>query len=154
SGSIDAGSAPRGLRRDDFSRCRVRLFYARVVVDGDAQARPAREWEDWEMFKARGVFLLTVLLALATRNQAPAVVVWGPEHDDRAKALAKDLKEDVLKLRSTPAPMRSTDTTLTVWGHSSQSKFCGMSAKEFTQLLLEWKKKNPQLKTIELITCD
>ncbi|MCJ2077106.1 hypothetical protein MKK68_15855 [Methylobacterium sp. E-016] len=44
--------------------------------------------------------------------------------------------------------------TLTFWGHGDASKFCGLTATDFTAKVLEWVKWNPSIKTVEIITCN
>ena len=44
--------------------------------------------------------------------------------------------------------------TLTFWGHGDATRFCGMSAMEFTNKVKEWMKWNPTIKTLEIITCN
>lgn len=44
--------------------------------------------------------------------------------------------------------------TLTFWGHGDSSTFCGLSAKDFVKKVKEWKKWNPTINTVEIITCN
>jgi hypothetical protein len=44
--------------------------------------------------------------------------------------------------------------TLTFWGHGDSSTFCGLNAKDFVGKDKEWKKWNPSIKTVEIITCN
>jgi hypothetical protein len=44
--------------------------------------------------------------------------------------------------------------TLTLWGHGEQYKFCDRTGADIARLVGEWKKVHPQIKTLELITCN
>lgn len=44
--------------------------------------------------------------------------------------------------------------TLTFWGHGDASRFCGLTAREFVKKVKEWRKWNPTIKTVEIITCN
>ena len=44
--------------------------------------------------------------------------------------------------------------TLAFWGHGDSSKFCGLTAEDFTKKVMEWIKWNPTIKTVEIITCN
>jgi hypothetical protein len=45
-------------------------------------------------------------------------------------------------------------TTLAFWGHGDPFGFCGMSPQEMAKILSKWKSANPDLKTVEVITCN
>jgi hypothetical protein len=51
-------------------------------------------------------------------------------------------------------PSNVADSTMTVWGHGDSIGFCGLLDADFCKLVALWKKKNPQLQTVELIACD
>jgi hypothetical protein len=44
--------------------------------------------------------------------------------------------------------------TLTFWGHGDAHGFCGMRAAEFVAKVKEWRKWNPTIGTVEIITCN
>jgi hypothetical protein len=109
------------------------------------------------MFNTRICLTLAVVVSLTTTcNMAQAVVVWGPEHEAKARVLARP-GEEVLQLDKNKAgKLKAGDTTLTVWGHgdSRRNDFCGLTSAQFAIYVLKWKRANPQLKTVEIITCD
>ncbi len=90
------------------------------------------------------------------------MILWGKEHQDRAEALAKTNKEraiDIHSLQKEPAgkgiqSIRCPDSTLTIWGHGDAKTFCELSNAEFGVLLKNWKKLNPELKIVEIVTCN
>jgi hypothetical protein len=53
-----------------------------------------------------------------------------------------------------PQAVLSALDTLIFWGHGEQNRLCGKSAMDLCRLIAEWKKLNPALKTVELITCN
>lgn len=88
------------------------------------------------------------------------MVLWGKEHKDRAEALAKVCKEKSQEVANLPRSnngieaLKSDDEILSVWGHGDATHFSEMVDVEFGVLIKAWKKKNPSLKCVELITCD
>ncbi|WP_345980906.1 hypothetical protein [Sulfurimonas sp. HSL3-2] len=89
------------------------------------------------------------------------MILYGNEHKDRVEALATVLHEESRAVASLArssdgiVPVESADAILTVWGHSGDAtKFSEMLDVEFGVLIQAWKKKNPSLKSVELITCD
>ena len=84
---------------------------------------------------------------------ARAYVVFDADHPERARALAKTVKEPASRLDQNNIPV-SGDTTLTIWGHGDQRRLADLTAPELIQYLKAWKKKNPKLTTIEIVTCD
>ncbi len=89
------------------------------------------------------------------------MILYGNDHKDRAEALAVVLHEESKAVASLArssdgiVPIVSGDAILTVWGHSGDAtKFAEMLDVEFGVLIQAWKKKNPSLKSVELITCD
>lgn len=88
------------------------------------------------------------------------MILWGSEHKERAEALAAAYGEqsaavaNLARSNEGIVPLASTDETLTVWGHGNATHFSEMLDVEFGVLVKAWKKKNPKLKTVELVTCD
>lgn len=88
------------------------------------------------------------------------MILYGNEHKDRAEALAAVVNEEVKAVASLArssdgiVPVTSGDATLTVWGHGDATHFSEMLDVEFGVLIKAWKKKNPSLKSVELVTCD
>jgi len=88
------------------------------------------------------------------------MILWGDQHKDRGVALAAAYHEQSSAVASLPrgsdgiSPLASADATLTVWGHGDATTFSEMLEVEFGVLLRSWKKKNPALKTVEIVTCD
>lgn len=88
------------------------------------------------------------------------MILWGKEHQARAEALAAICGEQSAAISSLSIsnegtqPLTCADATLTVWGHGNSDYFSEMLDVEFGVLIKNWKKKNPALKIVELITCD
>ncbi|MEM9339671.1 MAG: hypothetical protein AAGA66_13130 [Bacteroidota bacterium] len=88
------------------------------------------------------------------------MILWGNEHKERAEALAQVYRENshavanLSRSSSGIEPINSVDSTLTVWGHGNAEVFSEMLDVEFGKLIKAWKKLNPQLKVVELVTCD
>jgi hypothetical protein len=51
-------------------------------------------------------------------------------------------------------PFICADTTLSIWGHGDEIYLAGMLDVELGMLIQNWKKQNPSLKTVDLITCN
>ena len=87
------------------------------------------------------------------------MIIYGKDHYDRARTLARALNEKNNPMQVTAnfdirfIP-KLNHPVLTAWGHGGPDEFCEMSNLEFCVLLYEWKKANPQLQTVEIITCD
>lgn len=98
----------------------------------------------------------TSLLALALAAALPsqAYVLWGNEHEARAKALAKAYGESSAAVPADRKAISSSDTTLSVWGHGDQTTFSEMTDAQFAELVKNWRKANSKLTTVEIITCD
>jgi hypothetical protein len=89
---------------------------------------------------------------------SPTVILYQADHKKRAEALAEALGVDLafcLPVTTKP-PDRKIEglTTLTVWGHGGQDKFCNLDASKFTDLIQAWIEKNRKIKTVEIFTCD
>lgn len=88
------------------------------------------------------------------------MILWGTDHQARAEALALICGESAAAVANLPRssngiePLKSTDVTLTVWGHGNETHFSEMLDVEFGTLIQSWKKQNPSLKTVELVTCN
>ncbi|WP_440874952.1 hypothetical protein [Thalassotalea sp. PLHSN55] len=88
------------------------------------------------------------------------MILWGKDHQARAEALAAAYGEQAMAEASLARsnkgiqPVVCVDATLTVWGHGGATKFSDMLDVEFGVLIQNWKKQNPSLKTVELVTCD
>lgn len=88
------------------------------------------------------------------------MILWGNEHQARAQALAAAYHENAAALsglsvsnEGVQAPT-SADATLSIWGHGGAERFAELLDVECARLICNWKAKNPQLATVELITCD
>jgi len=95
-----------------------------------------------------------VALASSVAIPASAHVLWGAEHDARAKALAAAVVPAETASALTSTPIKSADATLSIWGHGGQSEFAGMTSAQMVTFVKAWKKMNPTLTTVEIITCD
>lgn len=88
------------------------------------------------------------------------MILWGNEHQDRAEALATAYHETAYNLHNLAisnsgiqAPT-CADATLSIWGHGNAETFAELVDVECGLLIGNWKAKNSQLTTVELITCD
>ena len=86
------------------------------------------------------------------------MIVWGPEHPLRAANLAAAVREtaaDGARFFTTPANIpASTDPALTIWGHGDPAHLAGLTPQACADFIKAWKRKNPSLNTVELVTCD
>lgn len=88
------------------------------------------------------------------------MILWGAEHKSKAEALASAYGEQSAAVASLARsnegiqPLASADATLTVWGHGDATLFSEMLDVEFGVLIKNWKLRNSNLKTVELVTCD
>lgn len=83
-----------------------------------------------------------------------ALVIWGEEdHKTRAKALATTYNTTAQSVDQKPKKVKGLDT-LVFWGHGDTSKFCGKTSGEFVDLIGAWLKSNPELRTVETLTCN
>jgi len=76
-------------------------------------------------------------------------------HGPRAQALANVTPGsrcgDIATTRATQIPGLQT---LAFWGHGDSYRLCGKTPRELHELIKDWKKLNPGLNTVELITCN
>jgi hypothetical protein len=83
-----------------------------------------------------------------------ALVIWGEDdHQVRAKALASTYATTAQSIKTKPSKVGNLDS-LVFWGHGDPSAFCSLNSTAFVDLVAEWKKQNPSLKTIEMLTCN
>jgi hypothetical protein len=98
----------------------------------------------------------TVSKAQKRHLAGSTVILYGQEHKERAEALAQALgvhRDLCLPITDTPRQVDGL-TTLTVWGHGTQEKFCELNALVFSNLLRNWKVINDKLTKVEMFTCD
>jgi hypothetical protein len=82
-----------------------------------------------------------------------ALVLWGDDHEERAKELAVAYAAETRGASQSPKKVSGL-TRLSYWGHGTPAKFCEMSDLEFAERLLDWKKKNSDLDSVEILTCN
>ena len=77
-------------------------------------------------------------------------------HKERAEALAAITPGSAVAKADAPALDTNAAKlhTLIFWGHGDAHGFCGMNATAFAAKVKEWVKKNPLVKTVEIITCN
>lgn len=78
------------------------------------------------------------------------------DHRDRATVLATlygGMLLDSPTLRRNPHSVDGLETII-FWDHGSSDRFCGMTPPEMAETVKAWKKKNPTLDAIEIITCN
>lgn len=76
------------------------------------------------------------------------------DHETRAKALSAVTPGSNCGPVTMTAIQKPDLDTLTYWGHGDAMKFCGFAANDFVANVSMWKKLNPGLKTVEIITCN
>lgn len=76
------------------------------------------------------------------------------DHEARAKALASVTANSNCGPVNVAGIQKPGLDTLTYWGHGNAAKFCDMTAAEFVDNVAAWKKWNPTLKTVEILTCN
>ncbi len=82
------------------------------------------------------------------------LVVWGEDdHQTRAKALASTYSCTAQVVTAKPQKVKDLDT-LVFWGHGTATGFCGLEPHEFVDVVTAWKKKNSNLQTVEMLTCN
>ncbi len=79
-------------------------------------------------------------------------VLYTQDHADRGIAFASEIGASHNLIDVVPAAKGIT--TLTLWGHGDNHHFCGKDASEIKKVIVGWKKVNPQLSTVEIITCN
>lgn len=83
-----------------------------------------------------------------------ALIIWGEDdHQVRAKALATTYNTTAQSVKDAPGKIANLDS-LVFWGHGDPTAFCGLDSARFVGLIADWKKLNPALKTIEMLTCN
>lgn len=76
-------------------------------------------------------------------------------HGPRAQALANVTPGAQCGDIATTQPKKVTGlNTLAFWGHGDPFKLCGKTAREIHEIIKAWKALNPDLKTVEIITCN
>ena len=87
------------------------------------------------------------------------LVLWSgiplkPEdHKDRSEKLAQALATTAHHVSLKPKKVPDL-RTLVFWGHGEHQKFCELTPDEFVPLVSSWKKLNPGLETVEMLTCN
>lgn len=83
-----------------------------------------------------------------------ALVIWGEDdHEKRARAIATTYNTTAQSVKTKPTKIKALGT-LIFWGHGDPISFCGLKAAEFLDLISSWKKLNPKLRTVEILTCN
>ncbi len=81
-------------------------------------------------------------------------VIWGEDdHMVRAKSLATAYGTTAASVKDKPKTIGGLDK-LVFWGHGDTSHFCTLTPAAFVDLVGEWRKKNPGLTTVEMLTCN
>lgn len=81
------------------------------------------------------------------------LVLWGKDHEERAKELAIAYGTEYREAKATPIEVKGL-TRLSFWGHGIPSEFCEMPVDKFVDTLVAWKKKNSKLDSVEILTCN
>ena len=81
------------------------------------------------------------------------LVLWGKDHQERAKDLAIAYATEYEEASVTPKVIAGL-TRLSFWGHGIPSAFCEMTPNQFVDRLAAWKKLNSALDSVEILTCN
>jgi len=76
------------------------------------------------------------------------------DHENRAKALAGVTPGSQCGPVDISGIQKPGLDTLCYWGHGNATKFCDFTPAEFVADISKWKKWNPGIKTVEIITCN
>ena len=83
-----------------------------------------------------------------------ALVIWGEnDHEKRGRALATTYSTTAQKIDVKPTKIGNL-TSLVFWGHGDPQAFCSLSSADFVKLIATWKKLNPTLSVVEMLTCN
>lgn len=80
-------------------------------------------------------------------------VLWGKDHEDRAKDLSIAYATQYTAASESPKKISGL-THLSFWGHGIPAEFCEMSPDAFVDKINGWKKKNSALETVDILTCN
>jgi hypothetical protein len=82
-------------------------------------------------------------------------ILFEADHRNRASrlALANPGATSAL-IDMPPGRMPGNLDTLAFWGHGTMVSLCGKDPAQMAELIKKWKQANPDLKTVELITCN
>ncbi|MGI4879761.1 MAG: hypothetical protein ACRYG4_19970 [Janthinobacterium lividum] len=73
----------------------------------------------------------------------------------RADTLMNSLAHDAVSDLITVVPVAVAGlTTLILWGHGNDTGLCGKNAQAIVATIKAWRTLNPNLKTVEIITCN
>lgn len=87
------------------------------------------------------------------------LVIWAgdsygkPDHKERAEQLATTYATTAVSVTQPPKKVASL-TSIVFWGHGDIKKFCNLTPDEFVALIYAWRKLNPGLNTVEMMTCN
>ncbi len=83
-------------------------------------------------------------------------ILYEADHQKRSQVLVNSLANEAVADPADVNPKRVAGLkTLIFWGHGSHTGLCGMnSGAEVIRRINQWKGLNPDLKTVEIITCN
>lgn len=76
------------------------------------------------------------------------------DHEARARALAGVTPGSNCGPVSVSGIQKPGLDTLTYWGHGNAAKFCDMTPAQFVENVAAWRKWNPGIRTVEVLTCN
>ncbi len=79
-------------------------------------------------------------------------ILYTADHLERGAALASEIGAQHGLISITP--VSNNLHTLIFWGHGDSYNLCKKTASEIKDIVSEWKKKNPTLHTVEILTCN
>lgn len=84
------------------------------------------------------------------------VVLWAEnDHKSRAELLAQTYVAQAINISGGTAPIVIAGLdTLVFWGHGDARHFCGLDEDQFLETVSAWKKKNKNVNTVEMISCN
>lgn len=82
-------------------------------------------------------------------------ILYEADHQNRAAKLASVIPGATSGLVSSPPRCIGTGLdTLIFWGHGTFVNLCGKTSAELAALIKDWRRLNPGLNSVELITCN
>lgn len=86
------------------------------------------------------------------------MILYESDHKTKASNLASKLNEQSADIATYTGSGGNIpickDATLTIWGHGGPDTFAGLAPDDLKVLISNWKARNPQLTTVDIVTCD
>lgn len=108
--------------------------------------------DDWAQFQGNPLYAGTGGGGATTQTLQ---ILWKDDHQARAESMAGLLPYAKAGEIDATKPVKIKGlTTLAFWGHGDATQICDKSPAGLVEIVKAWKKRNPGLRTVELITCN